>query len=148
MALPLVGYGLAYTLQQELRLEATNPETVSLPLMTEAPQVAAPPAPEPPPVKKVDIEYVVRPNDTLGQIFQRLTLDAAELPALLGVPAVRDSFALLKPGERLTFALWNDVCISRLTEARRKVAAAGIAPLSMEEIQAEIEADRAERRNR
>lgn len=36
--------------------------------------------------------------------------------------------------------------ISRLTEARRKVAAAGIAPLSMEEIQAEIEADRSERR--
>jgi len=38
--------------------------------------------------------------------------------------------------------------ISRLAEARNKVAAAGIAPISMEEIQAEIEADRAERRNR
>ena len=38
--------------------------------------------------------------------------------------------------------------IARLAEARDKVAAAGIAPISMEEIQAEIEADRAERRNR
>ena len=38
--------------------------------------------------------------------------------------------------------------ISRLAEARNKVAAAGIAPISMEDIQAEIEADRAERRNR
>lgn len=35
--------------------------------------------------------------------------------------------------------------IARLTEARERVAAAGIPPLSMEEIQDEIEADRAER---
>ena len=35
--------------------------------------------------------------------------------------------------------------IARLAEARKKIAAAGIAPLTMEEIQAEIEADRAER---
>lgn len=34
--------------------------------------------------------------------------------------------------------------IGRFTEARRKIAAAGVAPLSMEAIQAEIEADRAE----
>lgn len=36
--------------------------------------------------------------------------------------------------------------IAQLAEARRRVAAAGVAPLTMEEIQAEIEADRAERR--
>ena len=35
--------------------------------------------------------------------------------------------------------------IARLTEARERVAAAGIPPLTMEEIQTEIEADRAER---
>lgn len=35
--------------------------------------------------------------------------------------------------------------IARLVEARRSIAAAGVAPLTMEEIQAEIEADRAER---
>ena len=38
--------------------------------------------------------------------------------------------------------------IARLTEARNKVAGAGIEPISMEDIQAEIVADRAERRNR
>jgi len=36
--------------------------------------------------------------------------------------------------------------IAQLAEARQRVAAAGIAPLTMEEIQAEIEIDRAERR--
>jgi len=36
--------------------------------------------------------------------------------------------------------------IERLMEARKKIAASGLAPLTMEEIQAEIEADRAERR--
>ena len=36
--------------------------------------------------------------------------------------------------------------IARLAEARQRITAAGIPPLTMEEIQAEIEADRAERR--
>lgn len=36
--------------------------------------------------------------------------------------------------------------LARLAEARTKIAAAGVPPLSMEEIEAEIEADRAERR--
>ena len=38
--------------------------------------------------------------------------------------------------------------ITRLTEARERVAAAGIPPLTMDEIQAEIEADRAQRRSK
>ena len=36
--------------------------------------------------------------------------------------------------------------IAKLPEARNKIAAAGIPPMTMEEIQTEIEADRAERR--
>lgn len=36
--------------------------------------------------------------------------------------------------------------IERLAEARRNIAAAGVSPLTMEEINSEIEADRAERR--
>lgn len=36
--------------------------------------------------------------------------------------------------------------LAQLAEARKKIAAAGIAPMTMEEIQAEIDADRAERR--
>jgi hypothetical protein len=38
--------------------------------------------------------------------------------------------------------------IARLAEARRKIAAAGIPPMTMEEIQAEIKAYRAERRTK
>lgn len=38
--------------------------------------------------------------------------------------------------------------ITRLTDARERIAATGIPPLTMEEIQAEIEADRAERRSK
>lgn len=38
--------------------------------------------------------------------------------------------------------------IARLIEARRNIATAGVPPLTMEEIQAEIEADRAERRGK
>ena len=37
--------------------------------------------------------------------------------------------------------------IARLTEARQRIAAAGIPPMTMDKIQAEIEADRAERHN-
>ncbi len=40
----------------------------------------------------------------------------------------------------------RDRRITQLAEARKKIAAAGIAPMTMEEIQAEIDADRAERR--
>jgi len=38
--------------------------------------------------------------------------------------------------------------IARLTEARGRIAAAGVPPMTMAEIQAEIEADRAERRSK
>jgi hypothetical protein len=37
--------------------------------------------------------------------------------------------------------------IARLIETRQRIAAAGIPPMTMDEIQAEIEADRAERHN-
>lgn len=38
--------------------------------------------------------------------------------------------------------------VERLTQARKRIAASGLAPLTMEEIQAEIEADRTTRRIR
>lgn len=107
VVLPLVAGGVAYRLAEEFRPAA--PEIVTLPAAPQAPQVAAPSAPLPPPVEKVDIEYVVQPNDTLGQIFRRLGLDAGELPAILSAPTVRDRFKLLQPGDRLTFALRNGV---------------------------------------
>ncbi|OGI43500.1 MAG: hypothetical protein A2150_03535 [Candidatus Muproteobacteria bacterium RBG_16_64_11] len=38
--------------------------------------------------------------------------------------------------------------LAQLAEARRKIAASGVPPLTMEEIQAEIETDRIERRTK
>lgn len=37
--------------------------------------------------------------------------------------------------------------VQRVLEARKRIAGSGLVPLTMEEVQAEIEAERAERRN-
>ena len=71
---------------------------------TTAPTAAAPVAAAPP-VQKVEINYVVKPGDTLGKIFSVLKIDVATLPELLDVPAVREGFAALKPGNELTLTL-------------------------------------------
>lgn len=71
-----------------------------------------------------------------------------ELPDPLAKEA--ETMGLLEP--RALQALLREAVrnrrIVRLAEARRKIAAAGIPPMTMEEIQAEIKADRAERRNK
>src|SRR6185369_8138689 len=71
--------------------------------------VAAVQAPVAPPVKKVEIEYVVKPNDTLGLIFTQLKLDVTDLPAILSPSVVHEKFKPLKPGDKLTLALENGV---------------------------------------
>ncbi len=71
-----------------------------------------------------------------------------DLPDSLAKEATR--LGLLEPQalqELLRDAVRNRR-LARLAEARRKIAAAGIPPLTMEEIEAEIEADRAERRTK
>lgn len=69
-----------------------------------------------------------------------------DLPDALAVEVKR--MGLLDPANLQT--LLRDAVRSRrlakLAEARQNIAAAGIAPLTMEEIQAEVEADRSERR--
>jgi hypothetical protein len=75
------------------------------------------------------------------------TLDIKlELPESLAREATR--MGLLEPGSLQ--ALVSEAVRKRrmepLAEARRRIAAAGIQPLTMEEIQAEVEAERAERR--
>ena len=71
-----------------------------------------------------------------------------ELPDTLAKEAA--SLGLLEP-QALQMLLREAVRrrhIARLTEAREKIAAAGIPPLTTEEIQAEIEADRVQRRTK
>ena len=70
-------------------------------------------------------------------IPDRLAQDAAQM-GLLEPDKLQ---ALLREAVR-------DRRIAQLAEARARVAAAGIAPMSMEEIQAEVDAVRAERRAR
>ena len=75
------------------------------------------------------------------------TLDIKlSLPESLAAEAAR--LGLLEP-ENLKALLADAVRtrrLARLAEARANIAAAGITPLSMEEIEAEIAADRAEQR--
>ena len=107
--LPLIAGGLAFVLSKELY--RATPEVVPLPATAQAPEIAPapPPAPEPPPIVRVDIDYVVRPKDSLGQIFTLLKFDVTELPAILGVPTVRDRFKAIQPDEKFTFSLENGV---------------------------------------
>lgn len=77
------------------------------PAVAAATTTTAAPATEAPSVQKVEINYVVKPGDTLGKIFSMLKIDVATLPALLDVPAVRERFAALKPGNELTIVLHN-----------------------------------------
>ena len=73
------------------------------------------------------LELKLNPSDSLAKEAARMgLLDPDSLRALLR-EAVRNRR------------------IAQLAKAREKIAAAGVAPLTMEEIQAEIEADRAER---
>lgn len=69
------------------------------------------------------------------------------LPDRLAEEAAR--MGLLEPDalqEVLREAVRNRL-VQRLLEARTRIAASGLKPLTMEEVQAEIEAERAERRN-
>ena len=71
-----------------------------------------------------------------------------DLPDSLAKEA--SSLGLLEP--QALQALLRDAVrnrrLARLAEARKKIAAAGVPPLTMEEIEAEIAADRAERRTK
>lgn len=88
-------------------LDMSPPTNEGAPAATAAPHFGTTTAAAPRPVKKVEIDYVVKPNDTLGQIFTTLRIDVTQLPDILSVPIVRDKFKPLKPGDALTLMLEN-----------------------------------------
>lgn len=99
--------GLAYVLRDKIRPSVAEMES-TLPVAETTPEAQSPAAatePEPPPVVKVQIEYVVQPKDSLGEIFTRLKLDVNDIPEILNLPLVRDRFKPLQPGDELMFAL-------------------------------------------
>lgn len=98
--------GLTYALSQKMPTAALEVDSSSL---TETPRLAAAPQPAAQPVKKVEIDYVVKPNDSLGSIFTTLKIGVTQLPDILSAPVARDKFKPLKPGDALTFALENGV---------------------------------------
>ena len=71
-----------------------------------------------------------------------------DLPDRLAQDAAQ--MGLLEPDKLQTLLreAVRDRRIAQLAEARARVAAAGIAPMSMEEIQAEVDAYRAERQSK
>lgn len=106
----LVVGGASYRVFEELPLYSLigSPPT-TLPPDWQAPDVAFRAEHAPPPVRKIDIEYVVRPNDGLGQIFERLRLGGGDVAEILAAPGVGDSLRVLRPGDKLTFTLHNGV---------------------------------------
>jgi murein DD-endopeptidase MepM/ murein hydrolase activator NlpD len=108
LALLLVAGGLTYALWDDIqRLAPALAPAVPTEKTASQPQepVAAPE--RTPPVVKTDIEYVVRPKDSLGEIFSQLKLDVNQIPAIFDLPVVRDRFKPLQPGDELVFALQN-----------------------------------------
>lgn len=105
-ALLVMAGGLSYVLSQEPPTEAVYTAAAT---STAAPQLAAAPAPAPKPVERVEIDYVVKPGDTLGKIFTTLKIGVSNVPALFSAPVARERFKPLKPGNRLTIALEDGV---------------------------------------
>lgn len=102
---PVFAGGLAYGLWKEEPVRAL--QTAAATPSAAGKEAATPQAPVAPPVKKVDIDYVVKPSDTLGSIFTQLKIDVKQVPALLGSATAREKFRPLRPGDKLTLALEN-----------------------------------------
>lgn len=106
LVIVLVAGAGGYAMRNEIRPHLIDPEPVPIAQApSETLEPAAAPEPEPPPVVKVNIEYVVRPKDSLGEIFTRLKIDVNHIPVILNLPLVRDRFKPLQPGDKLVFAL-------------------------------------------
>ena len=97
--------GLTYVLSQDPPTEAVYTAAAT---STTAPPLAAS-APAPKPVEHVEIDYVVKPGDTLGKIFTTLKIGVSNVPALFSAPVARERFKPLRPGDRLAIALEDGV---------------------------------------
>jgi murein DD-endopeptidase MepM/ murein hydrolase activator NlpD len=64
------------------------------------------------------VEVIVRRDDTLDGIFRRLQLSVTDLAAIRGLPGVRQSLDLLRPGDVITMTHLN----GELVSLRRRVS--------------------------
>jgi murein DD-endopeptidase MepM/ murein hydrolase activator NlpD len=93
---PLLGGALAHVLTNDLPVGTYQESTTSA---TEAPDPAQLPAAVP---LGDRVDFIVRRNDTLEQIFRRLKLSANDLNAILGLSGVRQALSRIRPGDKVT----------------------------------------------
>jgi len=96
MMLPLLGGVLAYVLTNNQPADTYPESSMSA---GEAPDPAQRFAAEPPGDR---VDFIVRRNDTLEQIFRRLKLSASDLNAILGLTGVRQTLNQIRPGDKVT----------------------------------------------
>lgn len=99
LMLPLLGALLTYGLRKDFTPSVPPPALPAAEATTDAPEVAAPAAPEPPGER---LDFIVRPDDTLEKIFRQLNLSVQDLTAILTVPGARQNLARIRPGEQIT----------------------------------------------
>jgi murein DD-endopeptidase MepM/ murein hydrolase activator NlpD len=103
--LPLIGgAGVFGLLRQPNNVRPFQPESsISLSLQT-PPATKAADAPEPTiaPIIGDAIDFVVRRNDTLEQIFRKLRINLDDLATIRNLPGVRENLDFLKPGELIS----------------------------------------------
>lgn len=96
MMVPLLGGALAYVLPNNLPVSTYQESTTTA---TEASE-PAPLSTGKPLGDRVD--FIVRRNETLEQIFRRLKLSAADLHAILALTGVRQTLNHIQPGDKVT----------------------------------------------
>ncbi len=100
LLLPLLAGTAIYNLanHQDVADQVTNDATTIQPL----PAPMAAPAEEKSPA--TTLEYVIKPNDTLEQVFRRNNLSLNDLAAIRTFPDVRQALDVLRPGDSISLS--------------------------------------------
>jgi murein DD-endopeptidase MepM/ murein hydrolase activator NlpD len=103
LLIPLIGGAIAYWLT---RPQATPPTATPVEITKDL-SLSARALPESPIPTQIaplgeTVKFVVRRNDTLDQIFRQLKLSLQDLALIRGLPGVKKSLDVLKPGELIT----------------------------------------------
>lgn len=100
MLFPLLGAALVYTVHRHTapsRVESALAPT-AVTVDEPAPAVASAPA-----LSHATVDYTVRRNDTLEEIFRSLKLSLDDLTGILSAPGARKTLNRIKPGDKMTF---------------------------------------------
>jgi murein DD-endopeptidase MepM/ murein hydrolase activator NlpD len=107
LLVPLIGGLIVISLLErppptrEPRQPVSTDAIVALPELPAISPAIVEPEPVPKPLGDT-VEFVVRRNDTLDQIFRQLKLSLTDLANIRGLPGVRESLDRLRPGDKIT----------------------------------------------